>query len=42
MAFFSALPNHDQIIFRVFPAKIACQAPNPSNPLPTNNIRLAC
>jgi hypothetical protein len=30
-----------QFIFRVFSPKIACQVPNPLNPLPSNNIRLA-
>jgi hypothetical protein len=29
------------ISFLVFRPKIACQAPKPSNPLPTNNIRVA-
>jgi hypothetical protein len=29
-------------IFRVFRPKIACQAQKPPNPLPINNIRVAC
>jgi hypothetical protein len=32
---------HLYFFFRVFRPENACQAPNPSNPLPHNNIRVA-
>jgi hypothetical protein len=34
--FLWGLPNYS---FAIFSPKIACQAPEPTNPLPTNNIR---